>query len=58
MAWAVAVDGQRTAQLPGCQRAAVKAKAVAIFAGGESEIENARQIFRRDPNSIIRDGYP
>ena len=50
---AVAVRGQSAAQLPGRQGAAMKAKAMAPFAGGEAVVENARLVFRRDANSVV-----
>ena len=47
---------QRSAQLRRRQRAAVQAEAVAVFAGRKAMIENARQVFRRNPNAIVNDG--
>src|SRR6185369_4952988 len=47
VAGAVAVDGKRTADLLGRERAAVQAKAMAVRLGGEAVGENSRQVFRR-----------
>src|ERR1035441_7379827 len=37
------------------QRAAVQAEAVAIAAGGESVSENAREVLRRDADTVVAD---
>src|SRR5688572_28271060 len=53
---AIAVDPQGAAHFLGGIRATMEAKAVAVFLGGETMIEDAIQIFRRDAHPIIADG--
>src|SRR5580658_2142236 len=57
LAKAAAENGQRTAHFPGRECAAMQAEPVAALAGGEAVIENARQIFGWNSNSVIKDGY-
>ena len=48
--------GQGAAQFPGGEGAAVQAKTVAVFAGGEAVLEDAGQMFRGNADAIVNDG--
>ena len=58
VAGAVAVSGQRAAQLFGGQGAVVQAEtvALALLAGGETVLEDTGEIFRRDADAVVADG--
>src|ERR1700693_4658349 len=55
---AVAMRAQRASQFNRRQHRAVKTKPMAVLARGKTVIEDARQVFRGNPNSIINDRYP
>ena len=52
------MNGQRTAHFVCRQRAAVQAKAVAIFARRKAVVEDVGQILRWNPDPVIHHGYP
>src|ERR1700732_501987 len=58
MPQAVAMGAQRASQFHCRQHRAVKTKPMTILACGKTVIEDACQVFRGNPNSIVNDGYP
>ena len=52
---AIAVGGERAAELFDGEGAAVQAEAVAVAAGGEAVAENAGEVFRRNADAIVDD---
>src|SRR4029077_3967466 len=57
LARSLALGAEGAAQFPGCQRAAVEAKAMAVLASGEAVVENPGQVLLGNTDAVVDDRH-